>query len=187
VILLSPNDPDVGVYDEQQFGSSEYTREIAGAFWGQPPNLDLGAEAALQKCLLELIEAGLLESAHDCSDGGLAVAAAESCFLHEVGAELRLPENSDTLEIALFGEQASRVLVSCVPGDRQTIQQIAAKYAIKAEFLGRTGGEKLAIRRGPVDAVSVYISDIKNVWAQALESALHSDLPERLVPDTLDK
>ena len=174
-------------YDDRQLGSSEYAKEIVGSLWGEPPALDLKSEAALQKCVLELIEKGLIESAHDCSDGGLAVAIAESCFRHEIGAELHLPEGSEPLEIALFGEQASRVLVCCVPGDRQLIQQIAAKHTIQAEFLGRTGGDRLVIRRGPSDAVSVYIADIKNVWAQALECALHSDVPERVVPETLDK
>jgi phosphoribosylformylglycinamidine synthase len=188
VILLSPESPNDGArYGERQFGSSEYAREILGSLWGEPPALDLNGEAALHRCLLELIGKGLVESAHDCSDGGLAVAAAESCFRHEIGAELKICESSDRIEIALFGEQASRVLVSCVPGDRQTIQHIAAKHSIKAEFLGRTGGERLVIRRGPTDAASVYVSDIKNVWAHALESALHSDLPERIVPEILDK
>jgi len=174
-------------YDERQFGSSEYAREVAGSLWGDAPALDLKAEAALQKCVLELINKGLIESAHDCSDGGLAVTVAESCFRHEIGAELRLPEGSEPIEIALFGEQASRVLVSCVPGDRQAIQQIASQHSIKSEFLGRTGGEKLIMRRDATDVVSVYISDIKNVWGQALESALHSDLPEKLIPEILDK
>jgi len=174
-------------YDDRQLGSSEYAKEIVGSLWGAPPALDLKSEAALQKCVLELIEKGLIESAHDCSDGGLAVAIAESCFRHEIGAELHLPEGSEPLEIALFGEQASRVLVCCVPGDRQLIQQVAAKHTIQADFLGRTGGDRLVIRRGPSDAVSVYIADIKNVWAQALECALHSDVPERVVPETLDK
>src|SRR5438270_1745994 len=126
-------------YDERQLGSSEYAKEVVGALWGEPPALDLKAEAALQKCVLELIGRGLIESAHDCSDGGLAMAAAESCFGTEIGAELRLPENAEPIEIALFGEQASRVLVSCVPGNRQTIQEIAGSHSIKAEFLGRTG------------------------------------------------
>jgi phosphoribosylformylglycinamidine synthase len=136
---------------------------------------------------LELIQGGLLQSAHDLSDGGLAVAAAESCFRHEIGAELTLPESSAPAEIALFGEQASRVLVSCDPGKRQAIQQIAAKHSIRAEFLGRTGGETLVIRRGASDVVSVYVPDTKNVWAQALASALHSDLPDKLIPELLEK
>ena len=184
VILLSGNTP---AYDERQLGSSEYAKEIVGSLWGEPPALDLDSEAALQKCVLNLIENSLIESAHDCSDGGVAVAAAESCFRNEIGAELHLPETSEPLEIALFGEKATRVLVSCVPGNRQAIQQVAATHNIQAEFLGRTGGERLVIRRGPSDAVSVYIADIKNVWAQALECALHSDVPERIVPETLDK
>jgi len=184
VILLSGA---TAPYDDRQLGSSEYAKEIIGSLWGEPPALDLKSEASLQKCVLELIAKGLIESAHDCSDGGLAVAVAESCFRHEIGAEMHLPGSPQSTESALFGEQASRVLVSCVPGDLQTIQQLAAKYSIQAEFLGRTGGEKLVIRRGSSDAVSAYIGDIKNVWAQALECALHSDMPERIVPETLDK
>jgi len=184
IILLCGATPS---YDDRQLGSSEYAKEIVGSLWGEPPALDLNSEASLQKCVLELIEKGLVESAHDCSDGGLAVAVAESCFRNEIGAELHLRETPDPIEIALFGEQASRVLVSCVPGDRQTIQQLAAKHNIQAEFLGRTGGEKLVIRRGSSNAVSVYMADIKNVWAQALECALHSDVPEKLVPELLDK
>jgi phosphoribosylformylglycinamidine synthase II len=187
VILLSPAGAGEATYDDRQFGSSEYAKEIIGAVWGEPPALDLKAEAALQKCLLELIEQDLIESAHDCSDGGLAVAAAESCFRNEIGAELKMPEGPEPVEIALFGEQASRALVSCVPQNRDSINKIAAKHSLKAEFLGPTGGENLVIRTGATDAVSVYVGDIKNVWGQALESALHSDLPERIVPDLLDK
>jgi phosphoribosylformylglycinamidine synthase len=184
VILLSASTPE---YDERQFGSSEYAKEIVGSMWGEPPALDLKAEAALQKCVLELIQKALIESAHDCSDGGLAVAAAESCFRHEIGAELALPEGSEPAEIALFGEQASRVVVSCDPQKRASIKKVAASHSIQAEYLGTTGGEKLVIRRGTTTLVSAYSGDLKNVWGQALISALHSDLPERIVPELLDK
>ncbi len=184
VFLLSPTS---GTYNEPQFGSSEYAKEVVGELWGQPPNLDLKSEAALHECLLRLIARHLIDSAHDCSDGGLAVAAAESCFRGEIGAELRLPEGSEALEIALFGERASRVLVSCVPGNRQVIQEIADSHSIQVGFLGRTGGDRLVIQRGAIAAVSAYVCDLKNVWAEALESALHSDVPDHLVPDLLDK
>ena len=184
VILLTAVSPK---YDERQFGSSEYAKEIAGSMWGEPPALDLKAEAALQKCVLELVQKGLVESAHDCSDGGLAVAVAESCFRNEIGAELTLPENSEPAEIALFGEQASRVVVSCDPNKRTSINKIAASHSIQAELLGTTGGETLVIRRGTSTLVSAYSGDLKNVWGQALISALHSDLPERIVPELLDK
>ena len=174
-------------YDDRQFGSSEYAKEIVGAVWGEPPALDLKAEAALQRCVIELIQSGFIESAHDCSDGGLAVALAESCLRNEIGAEVALPDSSDPAEIALYGEQASRVVVSCDPRNRESINNLAAKYSLKAEFLGQTGGDRLVIRRGSADTVSVYVGDIKNEWGQALESAIHSDLPERLVPEVLDK
>ena len=184
VFLLSASS---AAYDERQFGSSEYAKEVVGKFWGEPPAFDLKAEAALHQCLLRLIAKGLIESAHDCSDGGLAVAVAESSFHNEIGAELRLPDGSEPLEIALFGEKASRVLVSCVPGNRNIIQEIADSHAIQLEFLGRTGGDRLIIQRASTDAVSAYVRDLKNVWAGALESALHSDVPDHLVPDLLDK
>src|SRR5690348_14795457 len=89
LLLLSAPTP---VYDERQFGSSEYAKEVVGALWGEPPAIDLKSEASLQRCVLELIQSDLVESVHDCSDGGLAVAVAESCFRHETGAELILGE-----------------------------------------------------------------------------------------------
>jgi phosphoribosylformylglycinamidine synthase len=184
IILLSTSGKK---YDEVQLGSSEYARECLGGVWGEPPELDLAAESALQKCLLELIAAGHLESAHDCSDGGLAVAVVESCFRHEIGAELDLPDSSEFAEILLFGEKASRIVVSCVPGQRAIIQKMAEKYAIQADFLGRTGGDKLVIRRSASTLISAYIGDLKNVWVHALESALHSDVPDKLIPELLEK
>jgi phosphoribosylformylglycinamidine synthase subunit PurL len=186
VILLRPA-ATAGPDDDRQFGSSEYAKEIVGAVWGEPPALDLKAEAALQKCVLELIQNGLVESVHDCSDGGLAVAVAECCLRNDIGAEVKLPDGPEPAEIAIFGEPASRIVLSCVPQKRESINKLAAKHSLKAEFLGTTGGEKLVMRRSSTDAVSVYVADIKNVWGQALESALHSDLPERIVPEILDK
>ena len=184
VFLLSTS---TAAYDERQFGSSEYAKELVGELWGEPPALDLKAEAALHQCLLRLIAKDVIESAHDCSDGGLAVAAAESCFRHDMGAELHLPDGSEPLEIALFGEKASRALVSCVPGKRQIIEEIADSHSIQLDFLGRTGGDRLIMQRASTDGVSAYVRDLKNVWGGALESALHSDVPDHLVPDLLDK
>ena len=184
VLLLSAAAP---AYNQREFGSSEYAKVVFGTLWGEPPAIDLPAEAALQQCLLELIRSDLIESAHDCSDGGIAVALAESCLRHETGADLSLPENSEPAEIALFGEQASRVVVSCDPQKRESINKLAASHSIQAVCLGTTGGQRFVLRRGTSTLVSAYTRDLKNVWAGALESALHSDVPDHLVPDTLDK
>src|SRR5437667_4320966 len=77
IVLLRANDGGDAVDAKSEFGSSEYAKEILGAVWGYPPELDLEKEATLQRALVALIQAGLVESVHDCADGGLAVSLAE--------------------------------------------------------------------------------------------------------------
>src|SRR5262245_37887011 len=89
VLLLSGHAPAARTR-EGEFGSSEYAKEVLGAVWGLPPALDLQQEAALGKCVRELIQARDVESVHDCSEGGVAVALAESAFPAGVGAEINL-------------------------------------------------------------------------------------------------
>src|SRR6202165_1467546 len=80
IVLLRGNEAGDAVDAELEFGSSEYAKEILGALWGYPPNLDIEREATLQRALVAMIQAGLVESAHDCADGGLAVALVESAL-----------------------------------------------------------------------------------------------------------
>src|SRR5262249_62063156 len=80
VVLLRATEPGDMTDVESEFGSSEYAKEILGAVWGYPPELELEREAALQQGLVAMIQAGMVESAHDCSEGGIAVALAESRF-----------------------------------------------------------------------------------------------------------
>ncbi len=123
---------------ESEFGSSEYAKEILGALWGYPPELDLEKEAALQKTVIELIQQGLVDSAHDCADGGLAVALAEKAFAKGVGARVNLAANGLPAEFALFGEDASRIVLSCDQAHVSRIQQIAEKHGIAVDVLGET-------------------------------------------------
>ena len=102
---------------ESEFGSSEYAKEILGALWGYPPELDLEKEASLQKAVIELIQQGLVDSVHDCSDGGLAVALAEKALAKRVGARVNLASNGLPAEFVLFGEDASRIVLSCDPAN----------------------------------------------------------------------
>src|ERR1700723_2105115 len=85
IVLLRAGDMGDITDVESEFGSSEYAKEILGALWGYPPHLDLEREAALQKALIELIQLGMVESVHDCSDGGVAVAIAEKTFAKGLG------------------------------------------------------------------------------------------------------
>ncbi len=114
---------------ETTFGSSEYAKEILHSLWGTPPPLDLAAEAALQKCVIQLIERRLLKSAHDCADGGIAVALAECCFRRGIGVRAELTAG-DRPEIALFGEAAGRIVISCDPARRADIENISAQYSV---------------------------------------------------------
>jgi phosphoribosylformylglycinamidine synthase len=180
---------------EAEFGSSEYAKEVVGQIWGVPPALNLKQEAALQRCLRELIKEHAIESAHDCSDGGLAVALAEASFVKSkpgaatpyVGAEVNLNSNGVFTEAVLFGEAASRVVISCDPKRAEIIQQIAVKWGVRADRIGRTIPEKLAISIDSKQAVSAKVSDLRDIWDTALLQALHVDTPEHLVPEVLQK
>ncbi len=101
---------------ESEFGSSEYANEILGALWGYPPELDLEKEAALQQAIIELVQQGLVDSVHDCSDGGLAVALAEKAFAKNIGARVNLAMEGLPAEFVLFGEDASRDPALLRPG-----------------------------------------------------------------------
>jgi phosphoribosylformylglycinamidine synthase subunit PurL len=168
---------------------------VIGQIWGVPPALDLKQEAALQKCLRELILGHAIESAHDCSDGGVAVALAEASFVKPkpgtatpyVGAEVDLNSNGVFTEAVLFGEPASRVVISCDPKNAEIIQQIAVKWGVRADRIGRTIPEKLVISIDGKQAVSAKVSDLRQVWDTALLKALHVEAPEHLVPEVLQK
>jgi phosphoribosylformylglycinamidine synthase subunit PurL len=168
-------------------GSSEYAKEILGEIWGAPPELDLPQEAALQKGLRELILNHDIESAHDCSEGGLAVALAESAFPAGIGAELELNSDGVPAEAVLFGEEASRAVVTCDPKRAENIKRVAVKWGLRAERLGRTIPEKLVVRIDGKTTVSAPVSELKQVWETALTRALHAETPEHLVPETLQK
>ena len=187
VLLLHAGQSIAPAEAKRRFGSSEYVREIFSQLWGLPPVLDLKKEAALQDCLLRLISQQMLESAHDLSEGGLAVAAAESCFPLEIGARLDLSTAEGEPELLLFGEDASRVLISCDPNKTPTIQQMAVKSGVSAEFIGRTGGQQLEISVQGKRVIAAPVSELRQVWSTSLERMLHVEAAEHLVPELLQK
>ena len=90
MVLLRGAEPGDATDAESEFGSSEYAKEILGAVWGYPPELELEKEAALQKALVEIAQIELVDSAHDCSEGGIAVTLAESGFAKGIGMSVDL-------------------------------------------------------------------------------------------------
>jgi phosphoribosylformylglycinamidine synthase len=143
---------------------------------GVPPALDLTVERALQDLLVDLADARLMRSAHDCSDGGLAVTLAECAFDTDgVGADVSIDSVSVSRHgdmnraAALFGETASRVVVSTSPEAASDVLKRAKAAGIPATIIGRTGGDVLRIAVGGHVAVMLPVADAERAWSNAVE------------------
>ena len=180
IVLLRASEPGDATDAETEFGSSEYAKEVLGAVWGFPPALELDREAALQKALIELAQAGLVDSTHDCTEGGIAVALTESGFAKGFGISVDLVSSGLAPEFVLFGEDASRVIISCDQSNLSRIQQLAVKYGLSAEVIGQTAFDKVEIRLDGRVVVSASVSELRDGFEGALESALKTD-PELVV------
>ena len=175
IVLLRASEPGDAVDAESEFGSSEYAKEILGTVWGYPPELDLEKEATLQRALVALVEQALVESVHDCADGGLAVALAECAFPKGVGMAVNVASRDLPAEFALFSEDASRVVVSCDPAKLARIQELAGEYGLFADALGETGGEHIEIKLDGQPVISVTVRELSGIYERALEKALRAE------------
>ena len=156
------------------FGSSEYAKVVLGGLWGKPPALDLAAEADLQRLLVALAGEGYLHSARDISDGGIAVALAQSAF--PLGIGVTIEQDPSLMSHPLFGmfaEPASTVIVTAKPGDVDAIQAISARHNFLAARIGATGGNRLEISVYKDRLISAPLDDLRRPWDSALEAALH--------------
>ncbi|MBI4459152.1 MAG: phosphoribosylformylglycinamidine synthase subunit PurL, partial [Acidobacteria bacterium] len=153
------------------FGSSQYAQSILGALWGLPPSVDLDYEGRVQACCRRLIAEGRVESAHDLSDGGLAVALAECCIGLGIGAEVKMASPSDPLRW-LFSEDPSRILLAVPQNQVAEALRLAAEYNLKAEAIGVTGGSTLKVSRQGKPLLEVSISDLRLPYETALEQAV---------------
>jgi len=182
IVLLRATEPGDITDVESEFGSSEYAKEVLGAVWGYPPELDLEREAALQRGLVEMIHAGLVESAHDCSSGGLAVALAEPAFVNGIGLRVDVASHGLPAEFALFGEDASRVVIACDSGQLAGIKEVAAKYGLAVDVLGETVADQIDIKLDGRVVVSAMVAELSDVYESALESTLRTE-PESVAAD----
>jgi phosphoribosylformylglycinamidine synthase II len=164
-----------GAPDWQQFGSSQYVKVISKSLWGLPPKLDMSYEKRVHTTIRELVRGRFVESAHDLSDGGLAVALAECSFgLEEVGADIWL-DSKLAAELLLFHESPSRVLVSAP--DPAQIFETARKNSIEAIEIGVTLKSDLIVRNGTETLIRSTVHDLKQVWANGLTHLLHTPVP----------
>jgi phosphoribosylformylglycinamidine synthase len=158
---------------------SEFAVTIAGVTSGKVPELDLDRELAVQKACLAAAEACLLLSAHDCSDGGLAIALAESCFSslgrEAIGADVNL-EGTLNPTTLLFSESPSRIIISFDPADADTLHDIAERNNAPLAILGRVGGHRLIINVNGAETVATDVSELEAAWRGALSGKLQAEV-----------
>jgi phosphoribosylformylglycinamidine synthase subunit PurL len=158
---------------QREFSSSEYSKTIAGTVAGEPPAIELAAEKWVIDGLVTLAAAGTLQSAHDLSDGGLAVALAESCFAARgLGAHVTVPEDVSA-EYALFGERGARVLVSVSSEKLAALRNTARQYGVGAHEIGKvTGDNALRIEYKGRAVAFAAVPTLQEIWAHSLERIL---------------
>ncbi len=159
----------------EELGGSEYLKLIHDKKAGTPPRVNLIHERKLQRFMVDAARAGLVKSAHDCSEGGLAVALAECCIIdedHLIGAaiesKIQNPKSTIRLDAVLFGESAGRIVVTCEPSDQDRLEALARRRAVPCLVLGRVGGTRLVIG----SQVVCEVSALNRIW--------HNSLAERL-------
>ncbi len=166
-IILLGESVSTGV---RALGASEWLVRKQGKLAGEAPLIDLDAEVRLQKLVLALARSQRIASAHDVSDGGLAVALAESCAVDGaggavVGAQVKLPSRPGATPIdvlaALFGEGPSRVVVSVPAEGAATLLEQAAAASVPATRIGTTGGDALSIDAAPLGSLSVGVRELR--------------------------
>jgi len=158
--------------DTREFSSSEYARTIHGVVAGAPPAVKLAAEKRLISLLVALAGEGALQSAHDVSDGGIAVTLAESCFAsNKLSAQAKLTSKEPD-EVALFGERGARAVVSVTPENLARVRQVAAQYEVAALEIGRVVRGEFRIELNGHLAVSAEVPPLADAWNGALERLL---------------
>jgi phosphoribosylformylglycinamidine synthase len=151
-----------------ELGGSEYLKVLHQMVVGQPPRLDLEHERALITFLAEAASTGLIRSAHDCSDGGVAVTLAECAFdTAGLGFAVNLPGVGDVAG-TLFGESASRAVVSVRPEHRAKLLHRAAELNVPAQLIGQTGGSRLIVRVAGQLVIDCAVTQAEDVWATAI-------------------
>jgi phosphoribosylformylglycinamidine synthase len=176
IALLGETKDDLSVSEYAASVEGKTTAEIIAN--GTLPTIDLEKEKAVQNACLAAAEAGLLNSAHDCSDGGLAVALAECCFSSlnrkAIGASVELNDDLNTTA-KLFSETPSRIIVSFAENALEQITEIASQSGCAFTVLGRVGGDKLEIKSSGEEVISVSIDELEKAWRSSLESNLKAE------------
>ncbi|MDQ3322262.1 MAG: phosphoribosylformylglycinamidine synthase subunit PurL [Acidobacteriota bacterium] len=167
---------------KDDLSASEYAQTILGLTIdeliesGEVPALDLDLEKLVQQTCLKLSDKFLLKSAHDCSDGGLSVAIAESCFSSlnrkAIGAEIDLTEENLPLEALLFGESPSRIVISFSAEKLDEVEATAKENDCPFTVIGKVAGAHLKIKANNTQIVSASVDELEGGWKKSLQKQL---------------
>jgi phosphoribosylformylglycinamidine synthase len=163
VALLGP--------DAVSLGGSEGLGVRERVVAGRLAPVDVSVERAVQEACRAAIGARLLASAHDCAEGGLAVALAEACMSgpRPLGAEVELGTGGGRADLTLFGEGPSRVFVSVKAEAVRHFEQLMSEFRVPWRFIGTVGGERLVIKAGGVSRVDVDLDRLTGAWRSGFE------------------
>ena len=163
---------------QEDLGGTEYLKVVHYREQGAPPWLNLETEKTLHDCMLRLTSKRLVQSAHDCSDGGLAVTLAECCFSPQavqdkpLGATIQLDSNGLRTDALLFGESPSRIVLSVAPGHAERVMSIASEHKVFARDIGTVGKDRLIIHVNEQPTIDMPVTELFEQWSRSLESKL---------------
>ncbi len=152
-----------------ELGGSEYLKVEHETVAGRPPAIDLELERDVQQAVIAGIRSGLIKSAHDCSEGGIAVALAESCIAGNIGADVHLHDDLHPVA-SLFGETQSRIVVTVAENDADAFVEQLVAAQVPYSVLGTVGGERLTI----CERLDVSLDELRDAYIPALEAAVHA-------------
>lgn len=164
-----------------EVGGSEYQKLALGKVEGRPPQIDLDQEQRIQSFVLQAIQAGLIRSAHDLSEGGLAVGLAECCVTGKLGGNITCTSNLRPY-LFLFSETQSRILLSASTEQAQLLQKMADERGISIREIGNVGGEHLVIQVNGSEQINQPIAALKHAWKQALPRLMNQSNNENEQP-----
>jgi len=177
IVLLGENKPDLS--------GSEYLYLVHNQKKGNP-RIDIKMEKAVQEACLQAIDSGIINSAHDCSEGGLGITLAESCITNGkkmLGAVIKLDElkNKDIrADEILFGEVPSRIVVSLNKNKVRALEEILKRHSVPYQILGNVGGERLIVEYGEEAIIDIPLKTLSDTWRNAIPARLQ-DLPRFLL------
>ena len=173
-LLGATNDDDLSVSEYAASCRKISTEEMIES--GAVPKLDLEIEKSVQQTVIALAENCLIKSAHDCADGGLSVAIAESCFSSlnrkAVGAQIEISDPNLSVEKQLFVESPSRIVISLAPENLEKVKEIVGGCPF--QIIGKVAGKNLKIKSNGETAISASIAALENIWRCALENCLEN-------------